>query len=258
MNTTHLNGATILVTRPKKQAEPLCNMINAYGGVAISQPTMEIIPTLDDPSIKNLLNNIDKVNLFIFVSQNAVIYGLPLIQSQLNKSQEFATIGNASARLLTQHGIDKVIYPQDIFNTETLLDLERLQNVNKQTIAIISGINPRPKLAKELIERGANVISTYVYRSELPQCDMLSTLVSHPIDGIVCTSLACLENFLNLCGAAGLDLIRHKRFIVITPMMEIFAKNLGINNIYCAKNANEESLMEAIIASGIGKEKRHD
>ncbi len=71
MNVT-LEKKRILVTRPKHQANYLCELIAANGGQAIAFPTIDIQP-IDDPD--NVLLKSDafsEIDFIVFVSRNAV------------------------------------------------------------------------------------------------------------------------------------------------------------------------------------------
>jgi uroporphyrinogen-III synthase len=74
-----LAGLNIVVTRPHEQATQLANRIAQAGGQAILFPLLEVSPVLDSQPLRALITRLDEFNLAIFISPNAVRYGMEAI-----------------------------------------------------------------------------------------------------------------------------------------------------------------------------------
>lgn len=74
-----LAGLNIVVTRPGEQAENLADRITQAGGRATLFPLLEISPVLDSQSLQALIARLHEFNLAIFISPNAVRYGMEAI-----------------------------------------------------------------------------------------------------------------------------------------------------------------------------------
>jgi len=72
-----LNKLRILVTRPAHQAKILSELILQLGGQPILFPVIEIKPLPLDGKIVNLLDDISHLDYAVFISPNAVEYGIP-------------------------------------------------------------------------------------------------------------------------------------------------------------------------------------
>ena len=74
-----LAGLNIVVTRPREQATNLAQRIAQAGGRAILFPLLEVSPVLDSQSLRALIARLHEFNLAIFISPNAVRYGMEAI-----------------------------------------------------------------------------------------------------------------------------------------------------------------------------------
>ena len=74
-----LAGLSIVVTRPREQATNLAQRISQVGGRAILFPLLEVSPVLDSQPLHALIARLHKFNLAIFISPNAVRYGMEAI-----------------------------------------------------------------------------------------------------------------------------------------------------------------------------------
>ena len=85
-NTDTLKGISILVTRPAGQATDLCSMIRQRGGAAIEYPLFDIRPVTDNTRILEIAGSLHQFNVVIFVSRNAVQFGLPFFRDPLQRT----------------------------------------------------------------------------------------------------------------------------------------------------------------------------
>jgi uroporphyrinogen-III synthase len=163
MSDNLLQGVGVLVTRPRTQAAELITAIEAQGGEAWCFPVLEIRP-FDELDIKNSVTHLRKPDIVIFVSRNAVEYGIDYAGDA-----DIAVIGPATARAVAAAGRVVNIQPADGFDSEHLLAEERLQDVAGQRVRIIRGRNGRELLADELNRRGASIDYLSVYERRLPE-----------------------------------------------------------------------------------------
>lgn len=152
-----LQGVGVLVTRPRSQASDLIAAIEAEGGNAICFPVLKIVPR-DSADIEREAAALPSPDITVFVSPNAVRYGLPYAgESQL------AAIGPATAAAITAAGGQASIVPEEGFDSESLLQHEELLEVCDKEIRIVRGAAGRELLAETLRARGATVRYLGVY-----------------------------------------------------------------------------------------------
>ncbi len=189
-----LAGLRIVVTRPRDQAATLAGKIVAAGGEAILFPLLEIAPIADPGALDALVARLPEFDLAIFISPNAVRYGLRAIRAtrDLPPSLKIAAVGQGSAATLRDEGVLKVIAPQERSDSEALLALPELQNLQGWRVAIFRGEDGRELLGEILKARGARVEYAACYRRSKPRRNMADLLDTQP-DALTVTSSEALQ-----------------------------------------------------------------
>lgn len=199
-----LVGLNIAVTRPREQAEPLVQRITQAGGQAILFPLLEISSMADVQLLRALIARLQEFNLAVFISPNAVRYGMEAIKAagELPASLKIATVGSGSAKTLRDHGVSNVIAPQDKFDSESLLALPVLHKVAGWRIVIFRGNGGRELLGDTLRERGAVVEYATCYQRAKPQQDAGILLAAKP-HAITVTSSEALAHLWDMLDESG-------------------------------------------------------
>ena len=196
-----LQGVGVLVTRPRTQATELVNAIEQQGGRAYCFPVMEIAP-FDDNVVHRQAAELDKPDVVIFVSRNAVEYGI-----EFTAGGKIAVLGPATAKAVKAAGRVVDIQPASGFDSEHLLEEAALQDVADKHVRIIRGTSGRELLAQELTARGATVDYLSVYERHLPEVgpDTLADLESRwrqgEINVVTVMSVQSLSNLAELLPA---------------------------------------------------------
>jgi uroporphyrinogen-III synthase len=201
MTNSLLAKLNIVVTRPQDQAKVLAQRITSLGGNAILFPLLEIEPVADSRQLFNLIARLVDFDLAVFISPNAVQHGMAAIQSvgEIPKRLLIATVGQSSARALHSAGVNDVIAPIDGSDSEALLDMSQLQNVQNWKIVIFRGDGGRELLGDTFKTRGAEVEYVTCYRRSKPALDIATLLLRKP-DAITVSSseaLTYLRDMLN-------------------------------------------------------------
>lgn len=248
-----LNGARVLVTRPAHQADNLSRLIAERGGSAIRFPTLAIA-AMDDPCpIKNTLARLDSFQWLVFISANAVtMHSYYIDGGKINcvKSTRIAAIGQATAQALALAGVPADLLPESGYNSETLLAMPQMQQINGQNFLIVRGVGGREELATTLRSRGANVEYLNVYKRIIPDSDSSQVcllLVQDKLDVITMTSAEALQNLLIM-----LDNEYHQRLfavplVVISDRIGQIAAGLGFNRIAVTNSPSDQAILETVI-----------
>src|SRR5487761_2763092 len=194
MNSSPLAGLNIVVTRPREQAGVLQQRIEQLGGNVILFPLLEIEPVSDSSMLEDKVARLSDIELAIFISPNAVRYGMAAVQSfgALPARLRVATVGQASAQALREAGVTGVIAPTEGSDSEALLALPQLQNVKGWKIVIFRGDGGRELLGDTLQARGAEVEYITCYRRSKPS-QYSRVLLAHRLDAITLSSSEALS-----------------------------------------------------------------
>ncbi|MBS0349832.1 MAG: uroporphyrinogen-III synthase, partial [Proteobacteria bacterium] len=195
-----LQNKTIVITRPIHQAKKLDDLLKQNGYQTILFPTI-IIETIDNRLYKKALDRINQYHIAIFVSANAVNDN---IVNALKKNLHILiiAIGPGTAQSLRSRGITHLIVPAT-YNSQGIIMMAELQNIQNKQIAIFCGEPARPLLKDALQERSAKVNQIICYRRQRPAVDgrtILDQWQSEPIAMIISTSSENLANFWQIFG----------------------------------------------------------
>ncbi len=250
---TVLNGWSVLVTRPREQAEGLCQMIEHAGGKPLRFPVIDILPGSDQSGLHELLDRLDQFDLAIFVSANAVRFMFELLPDQYTRPAglDIAAVGRSTASTLEQFGWHADLVPESNFNSEALLAMPALQQVAGRRIIIVRGEGGRPLLGDTLIERGAQLSYANVYRRALPELDVqthLAPWLQASKRAVIITSEQGLDNLIILLDDQAQAYLRHTPFVVISErvLKKAHAKGLQAAAVV-AETASDDAIVQALI-----------
>lgn len=246
----NLQGLNVMITRPPHQAEGLQQLISEVGGIPYMYPLLEIQPAADVQQLASVLNHLDHYQLAIFVSPNAVSFGMELIHAHggLPLEMRTATVGSSSARLFQELNGEAADYcPTTDFSSEGLLALPALQAVRGQRILIFRAQSGREKLADSLRERGADVHYMPVYQRRLADCDarQLTTAIrQEKIDIISLTSGEALDYLFSLVEPA---LLTSMPFVVVNSRLARHLREKGVSGeVLVTTQASDAGILEAL------------
>ncbi|NOQ79654.1 MAG: uroporphyrinogen-III synthase [Gammaproteobacteria bacterium] len=267
MQTDLLADTRILVTRPAHQAQLLCDMLKAHGGQAIRFPVIKIEAIALSKKLINTIADINKIDFAIFISANAVEYGIAqlLAHGKIPDTLKLVTIGKASAQKMKQVlGRMPDIYPTQQYNSEALLALDSLQHeqVNNKTVIIFRGCGGRELLATSLLQRGARVTYAEVYQRVKPEPEASGLKIiwgaSKRPDIVTVTSNEGLHNLVSMLKGvlsddktekhSYLEYLWQTPLVVVTDKMRKEARTLGFKNaIIVAARASNDALLDSVL-----------
>ncbi len=245
----------ILVTRPKNQADNLCKLIEKIGGTPVKFPVLEIIPVEPFDEIKRTLNALHQYQWLFFVSTNAVNFALRANNGKIDCSEQtrIVAVGQTTAKALRNAGLNVDLVPEQQFNTEAILAMPQMQELNGQSCLIVRGQGGRELLAQTLEERGAQVYYLEVYRRIMPETDTGSVeklLHQNQLDVITITSGEALNNLLKM-----LDSSIHRQLLatplaVISQRIGKLAVERGFKQVFVSEKPADTALVKAIVNGG--------
>ncbi|PPK77870.1 uroporphyrinogen-III synthase [Methylobacter tundripaludum] len=252
-----MNGACVLVTRPEHQAENLSRLIEQRGGVAVRFPTLEIV-SRDDDRIKSTLENLDGFQWVVFISANAVNFALKANSGKIprTKSVRFAAVGQATAQAMKMAGLPVDLVPEYGYNSEALLEMPQLQQVEGQNCLIVRGEGGREQLATTLRSRGAEVDYLEVYKRIIPRMDsspVVELLAQHRLDVITVTSAEALQNLSLMLGEKNNKLLSLIPLVVVSDRIRCLAADMGFNRITVTDSPIDTAILETVITCVTGE-----
>ena len=246
------NRKSILVTRPAGQAYSLINRLSSIGCSVSYQPMQEIREIKRPYFFENKSLISKPLQHIIFVSTNAVRFGLPHILSGrfiLTKNPNYYAVGSATAKLLLEAGID-AIFPKDKMTSEGLLELVPFSEINGENVALIKGEGGRDYLAVALEEQGANVIPCDCYRrapAKINSTDLVKLIEDNNIEMAIFSSAEGILRFISLT-EGNQEAFSNLTLLVASARIAKIAETSGWKkNLLIADNARDDSFVKAVV-----------
>jgi uroporphyrinogen-III synthase len=240
----------LLVTRPDGQQGALCRQLEEAGFSVCHQPLLELqaIPALS-PAQRQLVLDLDRYQHVIFVSANAIRFGMAWIQSlwpQLPPALNWYAVGAASAALLREHGLSPLM-PQTSADSEGLLERPELLAVSGERVLLVRGAGGRTLLRQTLQARGARVAELECYHRRCPSlaAGRMAQIVA-ACQMVLLSSGEGLDNMLSLLSPAETTKLRHTPLVVPSRRVAEMAAAAGFDRVVRATSAADEAMLQAV------------
>ena len=248
--TCHLQGLSVLVTRPREQADALCERIERAHGRPVRFPVLEIVPLPDLEPARRVLARAEEADLLIFISANAVRHAFPLLPEALPAGLQVAAVGQATARALAEIGLTPDLLPEGRFDSEGLLALPQLQEMTGKRVIIVRGEGGRETLRETLEARGAEVLYAELYRRRCSERSAASLVDQwdRMAQTVVVTSVAVFDCLWSLLGPAGQERLRQTPLVVLSERIARKARELGCRQVVVTGQADDDAILESLCA----------
>jgi uroporphyrinogen-III synthase len=209
-----LHGRGIVVTRPGFQAAAFAARIAVLGARPIVFPTIVILPPPDRRALDDALRRLEQFDFAVFVSANAVEYGVPADRPWPAAVRAIAP-GPGTAAALHARGVGQVLVPAERFDSEGILALPELADVHGRRFLVLRGNGGRELLADALVRRGATVEQVACYVRAMPATGaegLSEAWRAGAIDAFTVTSSEGLANLWEMLDDEG------RRYLAATPV----------------------------------------
>ena len=235
---------TVVLTRPQADSERLSEALQNEGFQTRVMPiiTIEAIPTAEQAPAPSLSDDA----LCIFISANAVRFGLPQLGSALARNSDLTVIavGNKTRDTLAAEGIQAQVPVRA--DSEGLLAMPALSAPDSRDVVIVKGEGGRELLASELTGRGARVTEWACYRRCWPEVDV-SGLIEISAGLIFQASSGEMVSRLSelLAGGGQADLFQSS-IIVPSDRVARLATEIGWGQVIRAEDASDDAFIRAL------------
>jgi uroporphyrinogen-III synthase len=246
---------TVVITRPRQQAEPLARAVAALGRTPLILPLLDISPLADAAPLRAALADLRRYALVAFVSPNAVDAAFAHIAAW-PPEVALAVVGEGSRAALARHGIEGGRYhihaPRDPARSDSEHLLQALDTgaLRGRKVLVVRGETGREVLPDALRAAGALVETVAAYRRAVPALDpelaaSLRALLAAPNDWII-TSSEALRGLAGLVaqldGGASVAKLQQQHLIVPHARIAETASALGFSAVTLTGSGDERLL----------------
>lgn len=250
---SQLNRLRVLVTRPQHQSQTLTRLLHQNGAEVLALPTLaiEAIPLSNRDRSRFL--NLDHYHAVIVTSTNAVREGITQLEDywpQWPQGLHWIAVGDATAEAL-QHHLIQPERPTDRSDSEGILALPCLQQLQEKKILLLKGQGGRGLIADTLAQRGAQVDQVDVYRrSPSPESQWRPAIeqwqAQPPQVGVIYSG----ESFQQLQRIAERFQLPlgNLHWIAVSQRVADQLREKGIESVSIARHASDQGFLESIQA----------
>ena len=239
---------TVLVTRPGEQGKALCSLLNQQGIKALYHP---LIAIKAGDQLSSLPQQLLRADIIIAVSQHTVKFAHnTLLKANVcwPKSATYLAVGQKTAHYLGKISQQNVNYPE-ISDSEHLLSMATLQNIETKNILILRGNGGRELIFDTLIQRQARVEYCEVYKREnlAFRSDLTVPLwQDSQVNQIIITSAGQLNFFIEQIAPQYRRWLYQLRLFVPSERIADEARRLGFHFVVNTGSASNQDLLATL------------
>lgn len=239
-----------MITRPVQLADRLSELCIEQGATVIRFPCMEIVDIAHSEANLNKIRQIDKYSLLIFISRNAVHYGIRMLHKASIRQINIpvAAVGIKTAEALSDAGISNAIHPSDAASSEALSETQFIKNMRQGSVLIFRGQGGNPYLGNELSRRGLQVDYIEVYRRQRPS-KRLRLDTQHVLpDLITVASGETLKNLYAMTEERSISILLKRQLVLGSASIKELHDKLGFERSpVVARSPIDEDMLLAIM-----------
>lgn len=251
-----LAGRRIVVTRSRKQASRLVEILRELGADTVEMPTIDIAPPDDWKPLDDAIHHIEDYDWIVFTSVNGVDFFMKRMfeldfDARVLHTAKFVTIGPATTEKLEQYGLKTDFQPENFVAESIIEGMKELDTIKGWRFLMPRADIARKNLAEELLKEGAQVNEVAVYRTVPGGFDVESLkarIEAGEIDAITFTSSSTANYFVDRAGESFI-MNNRDRFAAVS-IGPITSKALRARGIEPAVEADEYTipgLVDAIV-----------
>jgi len=252
-----LFGKTVVVTRPRRQAGALAELLESQGACVVEIPTVEIAPVRNWKKVDQAIRAISKFDWLVFTSENGVecfMRRLKQIGFDVRKlvTAKIAVVGPGTAKKLESYSLKADFIPQT-FSTEGLWqDLKHKKLIRRNRFLLVRTTIATDALAKSIKKEGGFVEELSIYETRKPRLNRAKIKKEiETVDYVTFTSASTANNFFGLFSADERKKLK-SRYVSIGPVTSKAIRSFKVP-VYREANPYTIPALVSAISNGNGK-----
>lgn len=254
-----LTGRTVVITRPRAQAESFANELETLGAEVLVCPTIEIAELDNYERLDEAIDHLFGYDWIIFTSANAVEHFFRRFAASNHSISEcddvrVCAIGEPTAGKLHDINVHVDIVPTDTKAEGVFLALKEFVG-GEQALAGLNFLLPRAVVARDYLPRaleaaGARIDVVPAYKTVVPDVDRsrLAAMLAGGADCITFTSSSSVKNLAQLFDTQDLSSVLAGSVIAcIGEVTAATANEYGLTVEIQPQHSSVSSLAQAIV-----------
>lgn len=252
-----LFGKTVVVTRPRRQAGALAELLENQGARVVEIPTVEIGPVRNWKKVDRAIRQISKYTWIIFTSENGVQYFMKRLEkinldARKLSSVKIAAVGPGTSKKLSEYSLKADFVPKT-YSTEGLFQgLKRKKLIRKNRFLLVRTTIATDVLSKSIEKEGGFASELPIYETRKLKLNRAKVKKAvEAVDYVTFTSASTANNFFSLFSARELKQLK-SRYVSIGPVTSEAIRSFKVPVYKEAKPYTIPALVSAI-SNGNGK-----
>lgn len=247
-----LAGWQVVVLRPRAGRDALDAAVRAAGGEVVAIPCLRIAGPLDQAAAARALAGALEAAIVVFTSPAAVSWARRLPSWTPPAAGRALAVGPGTAGALERAGARAVQLPARRSDSEGVLSLPALQDVQGTPVGLVTAPGGRGLIASTLSARGALLCRADVYRRLPPRFDArhrrrLQSLAA-PV-ALLLSSAEALRHFVDGLQPEATALLQRARVVAASERLAQAARDAGAGDCLVAASAAPADLVAALTAA---------
>lgn len=238
-----MTGRGVILTRPIGYNSEFMHRITDAGYHGVERPLLTIEEVVPDDLSKARVVNLDQYDVVVFVSRNAVRYGMPHLTGrwpQWPEALRWCAVGVQTADELQRYDLN-AIYPENE-GAQGLLSAMDWQGADK--VLIVRGKGGLATLRDGLEAQAITVDYLEVYeRVGNPHVTLHQEVIDLRLDVVVLTSG---EGVDPLCASIAEDVLSEMTIVVPSERIREALVAKGLNNILVSGSTSDEAMLTTL------------
>ncbi|MDH2997112.1 uroporphyrinogen-III synthase [Pasteurellaceae bacterium LFhippo2] len=244
----------VLITRPDSRGQQLVELLTEHEIFAINQPLFTLEAGKELIQLPSLLSRLNAGDYVFSVSKTAVDFANETLKQTGYKWRDdlqYFAVGQGTANYFAASIEQAVRYPIKSENSEGLLELSEMQELENKNILILRADSGREFFSEQATSRGAQVQYLECYQRIISEglSEKISLAKRSGIDTVVVTSCDILQSLVENTDEADKQWLFESDLVVISQRIFRLAMKLGWNKnqIWVSDKADNNSLLEVLL-----------
>lgn len=241
-----LDQWTILSLRPQGQHAATYRAAKNLGAFFLPCSSMKLV-ACDD---RGMLEKALLCERIIVTSPAAARFAAQSPLFTLGKNAQWFALGPGTAAVLQEHGMPRIITPAQGHDSEALLAIPELQNIQAKSIGLMTAPGGRGLIEPELIKRGAKLEVAHVYQRKtirLKPLEIRRLEQLHLPFAVLCSSHEVFASFWQQISPALREKLKSGQWILTSKRLQGLLEAAGIGNSSISESARPDAMLAQLV-----------
>lgn len=243
----------VLITRPDERGKQLVELLNQLGVVALHMPLFTIEAGHELAELPGQLNRLNAGDYVFPVSKSAVDFADNSLKNTgfaWREDLDYFTVGQRTAQYFSTLSGRNIRYPIRSENSEGLLELPAMRDLQGKQILILRGNGGRDFFREQAQLRGATVHYVECYRrapiayNAEEQTDLCKRA---GVQTIVATSLDIVQSLLDFVPEQEQPWLKNCTLVTVSQRIADFARRAGWQHVVISPKADNPHLLNTLL-----------